>query len=97
MRDGMEYFRVKEFFMIKGAPEGWADAPWAGGREGSSIYGRINRKLALAIEKPVVGFWRDGERKLLFVAELVANAPDGQHHLRILRVLFDLGSQSVDV
>jgi len=29
---------------------------------------------------------------LLFVAELVADAPDREHHLRVLRVLFDLGS-----
>src|SRR5688500_6179963 len=33
----------------------------------------------------------------LFVAELVADAPDGQHHLRVLGVVLDLGSQAVDV
>jgi hypothetical protein len=35
--------------------------------------------------------------KLLFVAKLVANSPNGQNHLRVFRVLFDLGSQPVDV
>jgi hypothetical protein len=44
-----------------------------------------------------VGVGRDDEAKLLFVAELVANSPNGQDHLRVFRVLFDLGSQSVDV
>lgn len=34
---------------------------------------------------------------LLFVAELVANAPDGQHHLRVFGVFFNLGSQAIDV
>lgn len=29
---------------------------------------------------------------LLFVAELVANSPDSQDHLWVLRVLFDFGS-----
>lgn len=37
------------------------------------------------------------QAQLLFVAELVANAPDGEHHLRILGVLFDLGSQAIDM
>src|SRR6185369_9998939 len=34
---------------------------------------------------------------LLFVAKLVADTPDREHHLRVLRVLFDLGSQAIDV
>ena len=34
---------------------------------------------------------------LLFVAELVTDTPDRQHHLRVLGVLFDLGSQAIDV
>lgn len=37
------------------------------------------------------------KQRLLFVAKLVANSPYGQDHLRVFRVLFDLGSQSVDV
>jgi hypothetical protein len=45
----------------------------------------------------LIGAWRDDEAALLFVAELVANSPYGQDHLRVLRVLFDFGSQSVDV
>ena len=44
-----------------------------------------------------IGVGRDDEAKLLFVAELVANSPNGQNHLRVFRVLFDLGSQPVDV
>ena len=44
-----------------------------------------------------VGVGRDDEAKLLFVAELVANSPNGQDHLRVFRVLFDLGSQTIDV
>ena len=34
---------------------------------------------------------------LLFVAELVANSPNGENHLRVFRVLFDFGAQPVDV
>ena len=34
---------------------------------------------------------------LLFVAEFVANTPHRQHHLRVLGVLFDLGSEAIDV
>ena len=33
----------------------------------------------------------------LLVAEFVADAPDGQDHLRVLGVLFDLGTQAIDV
>src|SRR5438270_9446035 len=33
----------------------------------------------------------------LFVAELVADAPDGQNHLWVLGVVLDLGPQAVDV
>ena len=50
----------------------------------------------LAIESRGWRFGR-GDENLLFVAELVANPPNGQHHLRIFRVLFDLGSQPIDV
>jgi hypothetical protein len=52
---------------------------------------------------PIANFSQSaiGNRKLamilLFVAELVADAPDRQHHLRVLGVLFDLGSQAIDV
>jgi hypothetical protein len=44
-----------------------------------------------------IGVWRDDDSKLLFVAELVTNSTNGQNHLRIFRILFDLGSQPVDV
>jgi hypothetical protein len=33
----------------------------------------------------------------LLVAKLVADAPNGQHHLRILRIVFNLRSQAIDV
>jgi len=33
----------------------------------------------------------------LLVAELVADAPNGQDHLRVFRVVFDLRSQAIDV
>jgi len=41
--------------------------------------------------------WARRRSELLFVAEFIANSPNGQNHLRIFRVLFDLGSQPVDV
>jgi hypothetical protein len=34
---------------------------------------------------------------LLFVAELVPDAPDGQDHLRVLRILLNLGPQTIDM
>src|SRR5216683_2731609 len=34
---------------------------------------------------------------LLFVAELVANPPNGKDHLRILRILLDFGSETIDM
>lgn len=33
----------------------------------------------------------------LLVAKLVADAPNGQHHLRVLRIVFDLCSQAINV
>ena len=39
-----------------------------------------------------------GERAALFsVRELVTDAPNSQHQLRVLRVIFDLCSQAIDV
>ena len=37
------------------------------------------------------------KRKLLFVTKLVADSPNSQDHLRVFRVLFDFGSQPIDV
>ncbi len=34
---------------------------------------------------------------LLFVAELVTNSPNGQDHLGVLGVLFNLGSETIDM
>ena len=47
--------------------------------------------------KTAVGVRRERRAGLLLVAKLVANAPNGQDHLRVLRVLFNLGAQPVDV
>src|SRR5919107_1629272 len=51
--------------------------------------------------RPFYGrLWRPSpgwDPSALFVAELVADAPDGQNHLRVLGVVLDLGSQAVDV
>jgi len=40
---------------------------------------------------------RTTKERLLFVAKFVAYAPNGQDHLGVFRVLFDFGSQPVDV
>ena len=61
----------------------------------SSLVG--TRKEQVGQLETTIGVGRDDDSKLLFVAELVANSPNSQNHLRIFRVLFDLGSQSVDV
>src|SRR5438874_11368764 len=42
--------------------------------------------------------WGAGQRAALFsVRELVTDAPNGQHQLRVLRVIFDLCTQAIDV
>src|SRR5687767_14608617 len=41
--------------------------------------------------------WSEERTGLFSVRELVANTPDGQHELRIVRVLLDLCTEPVDV
>jgi hypothetical protein len=64
----------------------------------------IERKgLKRELQLPIANFfnrqWAIGNWKwfLLLVAELVANTPDSQDHLRVFGVLFDLGSQAINV
>jgi hypothetical protein len=71
-------------------------------REGLGFGLALRRLEGKSIASPLIktGSWgleRADELTLLFVAKLVANSPNGQNHLRIFRVLFDLGSQPVDV
>ena len=58
-------------------------------------YNQINWRLYLAKGDDVA--FGETTNLLLFVAKLVANSPNGQDHLRVFRVLFDLGAQPVDV
>jgi uncharacterized membrane protein (Fun14 family) len=60
---------------------------------------RLGRKSRCSINKRrlQLAFGETTNAKLLFVAKLVADTPNGQDHLRVFRVLFDLGSQPIDV
>lgn len=57
------------------------------------VVGVVCRGLAKTVRGGLMG----DDDALLFVAELVAYAPNGQDHLRILRVLLDLGTKTIDV
>ena len=67
--------------------------PWPAGKE--TKYNQINWRTYLAMEKDVA--LGETTNLLLFVAELVADSPNGENHLRVFRILFDLGAQPVDV
>ena len=40
---------------------------------------------------------REGGKGLLFVSELVTNSPNSENHLWVFRIIFDLGSEPIDV
>ena len=52
---------------------------------------RVNRAFGVSGGKPLMLPFK------LLVAELVAYTPNCQHHLGVLRIIFDLGTQPIDV
>jgi hypothetical protein len=70
---------------------------------GEKCYGFVGEKLDCRFSIANCRFLSIGNRQseignaLLFVAELVPDAPDGQDHLRVLRILLNLGPQTIDM
>ena len=66
--------------------------------ETATLFGahRLKRNEGLSIEATDEESASPATLSVL-VAEFVANAPNGKHHLGILRVILDFGPQAIDV